>query len=87
MPDPRNINSYREPPPANKEVEISLLYMWETGRWQVVTVTNTTWYRPGDWLSEEVVDAICKIPRWTIKMQSYELLSKLVSFIKPNLVL
>ena len=46
--------------------------------YQVKTVSNTVWYKPGDWLTESVVAEICKIPRWTINIESYELMKKIL---------
>jgi hypothetical protein len=85
--DRRNINAYRPPPVAGKPVQIDLLYIWETGRYQVTRVTNTVWYNPGDMLTQEIVGEICKIHDWTISIQSYQLIKKVFDFIKPNLSL
>jgi hypothetical protein len=80
-PKPNQVNgTYREPPPSNKDVHISLLFLHAPGvgfAYQVKSVTNTVWYKPGDWLTESVVAEICKIPRWTIAIDSYELMKKL----------
>lgn len=88
LPKPNQVNgTYREPPPSNKDVEISLLFVSVGYVYQVKSVTNTTWYKPGDWLTESVVAEICKIPRWTIRIESYELLKKIFDIVGPKLSL
>jgi hypothetical protein len=88
-PKPNQVNgTYREPPPSNKDVQISLLFanLPMVGMaYQVKTVSNTVWYKPGDWLTESVVAEICKIPRWTVTIESYELLKKIFDVVGPKL--
>jgi hypothetical protein len=85
-PKPNQVNgTYREPPPANKDVQISLLFLAVGYVYQVRTVVNTTWYKPGDWLTEPVVAEICKIPRWTVTIDSYELMKKVFDIVGPKL--
>jgi hypothetical protein len=88
-PHPNQVNgTYREPPPSNKDVTISLLQFNAPGIgivWRVKTVTNTVWYKPGDWLTESVVAEICKIPRWTVTIDSYELMKKIFDYIGPKI--
>lgn len=88
-PKPNQVNgTYREPPPSNKDVNISLLFLVAPGvgmAYQVKSVTNTVWYKPGDWLTESVVAEICKIPRWTITIDSYELMKKIMDTFGPKL--
>jgi hypothetical protein len=90
-PKPNQVNgTYREPPPSNKDVNISLLLLVAPGvgiAYQVKSVTNTVWYKPGDWLTESVVAEICKIPRWTISIESYELMKKFFDMVGPKLSL
>jgi hypothetical protein len=85
-PHPNQVNgTYREPPSANKDVSIHLLFLSVGMVYQVRTVVNTTWYKPGDWLTESVVAQICKIPRWTITIDSYELLQKIFNVVAPKI--
>lgn len=90
-PKPNQVNgTYREPPPTNKDVSISLLFLAAPGvgfAYQVKTVTNTVWYKPGDWLTESVVAEICKIPRWTVSIDSYELMKKIFDVVGPKISL
>jgi CO dehydrogenase/acetyl-CoA synthase delta subunit len=90
-PHPNQVNgTYREPPPANKDVTINLLQFNAPMvgiAYRVKTVTNTVWYKPGDWLTESVVAEICKIPRWTINIESYELLKKIMDTVGPKISL
>jgi hypothetical protein len=90
-PTPNQVNgTYREPPPSNKDVTINMLFAHAPGigmAYQVKNVTNTVWYKPGDWLTEEVVAEICKIPRWTINIESFELMKKIFEVIGPKISL
>jgi hypothetical protein len=85
-PKPNQVNgTYREPPPSNKDVQIHLLFLSLGMVYQVRQVTNTVWYKPGDWLTESVVAEICKIPRWTITIDSYELMKKIIDTVGPKI--
>lgn len=87
-PKPNQVNgTYREPPPSNKDVTINLLFLSVGMVYQVRQVTNTVWYKPGDWLTESVVAEICKIPRWTITIDSYELMKKIFDVVGPKISL
>ena len=71
----------REPPLVGRSVEIELLYLAVTDHYEVSSTTNTNWYRPGDWLPSETVDAICKLDHWTVKIHSYELIRKVMDLL------
>ena len=90
-PKPNQVNgTYREPPPANKEVIVNLWQFNLPGvglAYRVKNVSNTVWYKPDDWLTESVVAEICKIPRWTTNIESYELMKKIFEMIGPKLSL
>jgi hypothetical protein len=83
----RNVNAFRPPPTANKPINIDCLYHWELNRYQVVNITNTAWYKPGDMLTEEIIGEISKIPNWTINIGPYQLMKKIWDFIGPKLSL
>ena len=67
MPDPRN-----DAPSGShlKPVNLVLKYLRGTGLYEVQSITNSTWYKPGDWLSEAVVNTICTgpYPQWSVTM-------------------
>jgi hypothetical protein len=90
-PHPNQVNgTYREPPPSNKDVNIELWQFNAPGigiAYRIKNVSNTVWYKPGDWLTESVVAEICKIPRWTIHIESYELMKKIFDVIGPKISL
>lgn len=88
-PKPNQVNgTYREPPPTNKDITINLWQFNLPGvglAYRVKNVTNTTWYKCGDWLTEPVVAAICKLPRWTVNFEDYELMKKIFDFVSPKI--
>jgi hypothetical protein len=77
------------PPLENgrKTCSITLLYLSVTDRYEVIEIDDAACYKPGEWLTWETVIEICRSENWHVKMTSYELLSKLVNFIKPNIAL
>jgi len=71
----------RQPALVGRPVEITLLYLAITNHYEVQTVKNTNWYRPGDWLPAETVDKICEIKDWTVTINSYELIKKVLDML------
>ena len=71
----------REPPLVGRPVEITLLYLALTDHYEVQTIKNTNFYRPGDWLPADTVDKICHFKDWTITIQSYEFIKKMMDLL------
>lgn len=90
-PHPNQVNgTYREPPPLNKDITMNIWQFNLPGvglAYRVRNINNTTWYKPGDWLTESVVAEVCKIPRWTVNIEDYELLKKIFDFVSPKISL
>lgn len=85
-PKPNQVNgTYREPPPTDKPISMNLLFLSMGMVYQVRTVVNTTWYKPGDWLTESVVAEVCKLKNWTVTIDSYELMKKIFDVVGPKI--
>lgn len=63
---------YRHPPPADKQIEISLIYLHISNSYLVKQVINTTWYHPGEWLNEDIAAKICALPKWKVTIEHFE---------------
>lgn len=62
-------------PPA-KEIEITLV--WYVKAYQVKSITNTIWYKPGQWLSPDVVQMLCGFPEWKVTMIDNDILQTIM---------
>jgi len=61
-----------------KQVTLMLSYFRPTNAYEVKEISNSTWYKPGDWLTEATVkEIIDKMPNWEIIMAELDFLSKL----------
>ena len=67
----------RQPPSHDKPIELILLYLSLTDAYQVVSTTDTTWYKPGDWLAATTVGQLSDMKNWKTTSTSYDLLSKI----------
>ena len=73
------------PPPKGKKIEIVLMWGDLAKAYKVMIIKNTTWYRPGIWLSEEIVSKICELPDWTVTLEADDLWKNVLSFIGGKL--
>jgi hypothetical protein len=63
---------------GKKQVSLMLAYMRITNNYEVKSITNSTWYKPGDWLSVESVEKIiATLPNWEVVMAELDFLSKI----------
>jgi hypothetical protein len=64
-------------PDTPKRYTIGLI--WGTlGQYQVKTITNSTEFKPGEWLSVAQVDGLCKRPDWQVSIADDQLLTQLL---------
>jgi hypothetical protein len=73
-------NVYRQVPPHAKYLTILLSYhsLREAAKlppYQVKSITDTTFYKPTDWLSKEDVHAMCVSPQWSVTMVDFDYLA------------
>jgi hypothetical protein len=66
-----------------KPVSLVLKYLRVANAYEVQSITNSTWYKPGDWLSVGVVNTICTgpYPNWSVTMLEMDFLVSLSSLI------
>lgn len=50
--------------------------------YKVVSVTNSTHFKPGDLLSIETVTAVCDDPNWEVQMVDPDIASHIFNFIR-----
>ena len=87
-PDPKTVvHTPVEPPKHEKQIEVTLLYIALTGLYQVHEIKNAACYRPGYLLAQNVVEHICAHDNWTVDIQDYDLFSKILNVVKPNIKL
>ena len=53
-----------------KFVQVTLTYFRITNNYEVRQIVNSAWYKPGDWLSEDVVKIICSRGDWEVVMNA-----------------
>jgi hypothetical protein len=59
------------PPPK----PIIIVLAWYVHDYKVKSITNTTWYKPGQWLSPTVVQKLCDLPGWQVNMADNDLIA------------
>ena len=64
---------------VEKPVKIGLV--WGIGQYEVKTITNSTLYKPGQWLSIEQVEALCKTPNWDITIADDETFQHIIGMV------
>lgn len=72
----------------NKPVDLRLQYSGLLKAYQVVSITSTVCYKPGQWLHEVVVDECCTEKGWSVAMVHDDFLKSLLGSIisLPKLV-
>ena len=78
-------NVWREPPPHDKPIEISLLYFDMVQLYRVMTIKNTNYYRPGEWLNHEIVAKLCEMPKWTVTSTYFDFWKTLLDEVGSHL--
>jgi hypothetical protein len=53
---------------------ITITLAWYIRDYKVAAITNTTKYKPGEWLSPAAVQALCDLPGWTVVITDNQLL-------------
>src|SRR5690348_17705306 len=59
----RNFN-HRGEIPKNKKITMTVMFGMFCHAYQVKTITNTTYYKPGEWMTAEVLDQINLLDNW-----------------------
>ena len=49
--------------------------------YKVLSIKNTTWYRPGSWLPEETISKVCALDNWTVTILADDLWSNMANFV------
>lgn len=65
---------------------IAITLSWYIKDYKVAQITNTTWYKPGQWLAPPVVQRLCDLPGWTVIMADNQLLSEITGALITNAV-
>jgi hypothetical protein len=59
--------------------KVQLVLAWYVHEYKVLSITGTTYYKPGEWLSPEVVEQCCALPNWTVTMTDNSMLASFLS--------
>jgi hypothetical protein len=66
-------------PPVTKEVVMELSWVDATKRYRIRTISNTSYYKPDQWLTEEGVAIIAmKYPNWKFSASSPDYIAMLL---------
>lgn len=68
-------------PPSGKKFKVFLMWGSIAKAYHVLHITDTVYYRPGMWLPEETVKAICAHPDWSVDAISDTLWQNLANFV------
>ena len=61
-----NIHRNDVPRQTDRQAGLILAYFRIANGYEVRSITNSAYYRPGDWLSEGAVAALCASPKWDV---------------------
>lgn len=66
--------------PEKKAVNLTLIWDGLSRRYQVKSISNTTWWKPGDWVPEAEIKKVCEEqPDWQITMAENDFLQRIFS--------
>jgi hypothetical protein len=77
-PKPKDIIKTITHPTTIAPKKISLGLTWYGTAFQVKSITNSTYYRPGQWMTAEVAQKCCDIPNWEVTMVDNDILGNLL---------
>jgi hypothetical protein len=82
QPDPKDvITTPRHPIGAAAPAKPMILTLaYYTKIYKVTGTTNTTYYKPGEWMSEDVAQKCCDTAGWTVITADNDIISALLSF-------
>jgi hypothetical protein len=74
--------------PAPKQIKMTLT--WGThNQYQVKTITNSTAYKPEEWLDVDVVTKLCsdEYPNWDISMANDKTMQQILGMVSSHVAL
>jgi hypothetical protein len=63
---------------AVKPITLTLEYF--IGAYKVTAISNSTYYRPGEWMTPSVAQQCCDTPGWTVNMVDNTLVQTILTF-------
>ena len=66
------------PPSSDKTVVMTLSWIAATNCYKIIAVTNTSYYKPDQWIREEDLEKIAAMPRWTFSVTSPDYIGMLL---------
>jgi len=70
------------PPSSDKIVQMQLTWIAATNCYKIVTVSNTSYYKPDQWIREEDLAKIDAMPRWNYAVSSPDYLAMLMGLVR-----
>jgi hypothetical protein len=63
--------------------------IWGRNQYQVKTITNSTAYKPDEWLDEEIVTKLCsdEYPNWDISMANDQTMQQILGMVSSHVAL
>lgn len=61
---------------VDKTIKLGLV--WGVHQYEVKTITNSTKYKPGQWLGADEVQQLCDDPKWDVAIADNQFLSILL---------
>ena len=71
------ITEPKHPQTAPKKI-ITLTLAYFINSYKVVSISNSTYYRPGEWMSVEVAQDCCNIDNWQVVMADNQFIQSLI---------
>lgn len=72
------IKTPKHHPITVKPITLTLEYYVKV--YKVTAITNSTYYRPGEWMSPEVAQACCDTDGWTVNMVDNQIIQSFLNF-------
>jgi hypothetical protein len=69
------------PPSANKKIEMTVMWGDVKQEYRILSIKNTNWYRPGIWLSQEIITKLDVLDNWTILYLADDLWTNVANFV------
>src|ERR1700684_15697 len=86
-PDPVLLSDDREWNETGKHHVLTCVWGQFKKQYQIVSITDTTWYQPGMWLSTKVMDQIVARKDWTVTMVHDDLIKNIITGITNHISL
>jgi hypothetical protein len=68
------IHTEHNPPPHVKDIKVVLAYHTISQHYQVIEITETVYWKPGEWVTVDTMRQVDMNPQWSTRMVKFDLL-------------